>query len=383
MKLGLTAMIRKEFRQVLRDSRTLGILLLVPLMLLILFGYAVSMDVETVTVGVIDGDMTPESRRVADLFRVLDFFETGPLPSSAGAAPDAEQALIAGNLDAVLVLPPGFGRELAAGEHPAIQVLIDGSNVTVASTAQASIEAALTDLSLRLRTEWRMPLPASVLDTASPVDFRPRTWFNPELKSTMFLVPGLISFILVITAVISTALSVVREKEKGTMEMLEASPLGPVAIILGKTVPYMVLSLAETLLILLAGRFLFGVRIQGSFPLLMGVTTLFLLSCLGIGLIISTIAETQQTAFLIATVATVLPSFILSGFVFPIRNMPIPIRLVTRIFPARYFLVAERAIIIRGAGLETIWPQVLVLALFSVLTLGISGFRLSLARRHR
>jgi ABC-2 type transport system permease protein len=208
------------------------------------------------------------------------------------------------------------------------------------------------------------------------VDFRPRIWYNPELRSTIFLVPGLISFIMVITAVISTALSVVREKEKGTMEMLEAAPLGSVALILGKTVPYMAISLAETGLILIAGRYLFGVQIQGSLAALAGITFLFLLSSLGMGLLISTIADTQQTAFLIATVVTVLPTFILSGFVFPIRNMPPLIRVVTRIIPARYFLIAERALMIRGADIRSIWPEALALLLFSIVTLGVSSVRL-------
>jgi len=376
MNRGLAAMVRKEFRQILRDPRTLGILLMVPLLLLVLFGYAISTDVESITVGVMDDDRTPESRRIAELFRVLDIFDPGGVYLTQG---EAEEALVTGHADAVVIIPPGFGRSLSSGEHPSIQVLVDGSNVTVAGTAQNYIEAALTDLSIRLITEWRMPQPPTSLASLK-VDFRPRIWYNPELRSTVFLVPGLVAFIMVITAVISTALSVVREKEKGTMEMLEAAPLGSLALILGKTIPYMAISLAETGLILIAGRYLFGVQVQGSLAALAGITFLFLLSCLGMGLLISTVANTQQTAFLIATVVTVLPSFILSGFVFPIRNMPPVVRFVTHIIPARYFLIAERALIIRGADISSIWPQALALTLFSVVTLGISSVRLG---RHR
>lgn len=370
MKLGLTAMIRKEFRQVIRDPATLSMLLLVPLFLLVLFGYAVNMDVETITVGILDSDRSPESRRVADIFSVLDIFIQGESPDSPS---DAEEALVDGRLDAVIIIPEGFGRDLISRQIPVIQLLVDGSNVTVASTAQSYIEAAFTDFPVRLQTEGI---------SASPVvDFRPRIWYNPELKSTVFLVPGLIAFIMVITAVISTALSVVREKEKGTMEMLEASPLSPVALILGKTVPYMVISMFETVLILLAGRVLFDVAIQGSFPGLLGITFLFLLSCLGMGLLISTISATQETAFLIATAATVLPTFVLSGFVFPIRNMPLIIRAVTHLIPARYFLIAERALIIRGADISSIWRQAAALTIYSILTIGISSIRLSRGRR--
>jgi len=360
MTIGLTAMVRKEFRQVLRDPRTLGILLLVPLMLLVLFGYAVSMDVENLQVGLVDADRSAESREVSALIDNMDLFtHAGFFDSSR----EAELAMVDGRLDAVVVLPRQFGRDLSAGRVPTVQILVDGSNVTVASTAQASLTATLTRMAVRT-------------ETASPVDFRPRTWYNPELRSTVFLVPGLVAFIMVITAVISTALSVVREKEKGTMELLEVSPLSPAVLILGKTIPYMVISLVETTLILLAGRLLFGVEIHGDPALLLLVTTLFLLSCLGIGLFISTAVESQQTAFLLSTVVTVLPSFILSGFVFPIRNMPLIIRLVTNIVPARHFLEAERAIIIRGAGFESIWPQAAILALFSAVGLTISGLRL-------
>ena len=379
MRLGLSAMIRKEFRQIFRDPRTLGILLLVPMILLILFGYAISMDVESVQVAVIDGDRTPESRRTAAMFSVLDLFEPVAVPEGR----DAEDLMVDGEADAVVVIPPGYGRELAGGRTPSVQVLIDGSNITVASTAQSSIEGAFADLSVRTLSERRLPRPGGMIRPAPPLDFRPRTWFNPELRSTIFLVPGLVSFIMVITAVISTALSVVREKERGTMEMLEASPLPPAALILGKVIPYMIISLLETTLIFVAGRLAFGLVIQGSLLLLLLAVVLFLLSCLGLGLIISTIAETQQTAFLIATVTTVLPTFILSGFVFPIRNMPVLIQAVTRIIPARYFLEVERAVIIRGAGFGTVWPQLAILAFLSVFTLGVSSVRLAMSRRKR
>ena len=380
MKLELSAMIRKEFRQVFRDPHTLGILLLIPMLLLILFGYAISMDVDNITIGVLDEDNTPESRRISELFRVMDNFTMGETPESPG---EAESALVDGRLDAALIIPRGFGRELEGTEIPSVQVLIDGSNVLVASTAQGFIEAMFADLSMRLDTEWRVPEMAGTRKFSSPIDFRPRTWFNPELRSTVFLIPGLIAFIMVITAVLSTALSVVKEKEKGTMEMLDAAPISSRVLIIGKTVPFMVISLVETVFILMAGRFLFGVEIQGSIILLFGVSFLFLLSCLGIGLLISTAVDTQQSAFLIATIAIVLPTLILSGFIYPIRNMAPPVQGVTFLIPARYFILAERALMIRGAGISSIWPQALILAGFSVFTLGISSLRLEHQRRNR
>lgn len=380
MKLELRAMIRKEFRQVFRDPHTLGILLLVPMLLLVLFGYAISMDVDNIVVGVLDNDKSPESRRITELFQVLDVFSPGESPTSPA---EAEEALVDGRLNAALVIPSGFGRDLEAGKSPSLQLLIDGSNVLVASTAQGYIDAMFFDLSLRLDTEWRVPTAAGAATFTPPIDFRPRTWFNPELRSTVFLIPGLIAFIMVITAVLSTALSVVREKEKGTMEMLDASPLSSTTLIIGKTVPFMVISMLETVLILIAGRFLFGVGIMGSISLLLGITFLFLLSCLGIGLLISTVVDTQQSAFLLATIVIVLPTLILSGFIYPIRNMPLPVQIVTFLIPARYFITAERALMIRGAGADSIWPQSVILLGFSVVTLGFSSLRLGRRRRNR
>ena len=372
MRTGLTAMIRKEFRQIFRDGRTLGMLLAVPLGLLVIFGYAINMDVQTVRVGILDRDGTPESRRTAELFAALDFFAP---PVALRDASQGDLYLEEGRIDAVVELPPDFGRGLSGGTDPVVRVSVDGSNVTRASTTQAYVEAALTDLPARVAVDQRRSAPDS--RTARQEPLRVRTWFNPELESSKFLVPGLVSFIMVITAVISTALSVVREKEKGTMEMLRSSPLGPLAIVLGKTVPYMALSLTVTALILAAGRVLFGVRITGNPLALLLVTFLFILSCLGMGLMISASAKSQQTAFLLSTVVTVLPSFILSGFVFPIRNMPAVIQAVTRIIPARYFLSAERALILRGASFAEIWRDAGAMAVFSAVTLAISWVRLS------
>ena len=380
MKLELRAMIRKEFRQVFRDPHTLGILLLVPMMLLVLFGYAISMDVDNIVVGVLDNDKSPESRRITELFRVLDAFSPG---ESLLSPDEAEEALVDGRLNAVLIIPPEFGRDMEAGRIPSVQLLIDGSNVLVASTTQGYVDAMFFDLSLRLNTEWRVPTADGDATFTPPIDFRPRTWFNPELRSTVFLIPGLIAFIMVITAVLSTALSVVREKEKGTMEMLDASPLSSTTLIIGKTIPFMVISMLETVFILIAGRFLFGVEISGSISLLLGISFLFLLSCLGIGVLISTVVDTQQSAFLLATISIVLPTMILSGFIYPIRNMPIPVQAVTFLIPARYFISAERALMIRGAGAVSIWPQSVVLLGFSIVTLGISSLRLGIRRRKR
>jgi ABC-2 type transport system permease protein len=209
-----------------------------------------------------------------------------------------------------------------------------------------------------------------------PIDFQPRVWYNPELKSAKFLVPGLIAFILMVTAVISTALAVVREREMGTIEQIMVSPIKPLELILGKTIPYTVISLIATVMILVLGYILFGVSMKGSVFLLALVTVVFLIGALGMGLLISTIAETQQVAFMIAVLATMLPTFILSGFVFPIRNMPWIIQAVTYFIPARYFLVALRAIVLKGVGISAFWEELLFMTAFAVIVLAISSVRL-------
>ncbi|MGZ5515059.1 MAG: ABC transporter permease, partial [Candidatus Aminicenantales bacterium] len=209
-----------------------------------------------------------------------------------------------------------------------------------------------------------------------PVASEVRIWYNPELRSAMFLIPGLMAFILMVIVTVSTAFSVVREKERGTMDQLKVSSLRPFELILGKIIPYVVISLGSAHLVLLLGQVLFGVGIRGSYPLLLLAMVLFVIGALGQGLLISSITRTQQVAFLIAILTTMLPTFILSGFVFPIRNMPPVVQAITYLVPGRYFLAALRAIILKGAGLGAIWDQFLLLAAFATLSIGVSAVRL-------
>jgi len=210
-----------------------------------------------------------------------------------------------------------------------------------------------------------------------PIDFRPRVWYNPELKSTRFLIPGLIGFILLIITVITTSLSIVREKERNTIEQIIVSPISPFELIAGKTLPYIFISLIASILVMLASYILFGIYIKGSYILLFIITLIFLTGTLGMGILISTIAETQQVAFLLSVLSTLLPAFLLSGFVFPIRNMPVAIQVITYVLPVRYYLVVLRNIILKGSGLYAYWDQVLFLIGFAALMLGVSSIRLA------
>ena len=208
------------------------------------------------------------------------------------------------------------------------------------------------------------------------IDFRPRVWFNPELRSPVYLIPGLISLILVVTAVLSTAMSIVREKEHGTMEQLIAAPIHPVQLVIGKTIPYTILSLLIAFMVLMAGSYFFNIEIQGSLWALMLVTFIFLVSCLAMGLLISTIADSQQVAFMLATIITMLPTFILSGFIFPIRNMPLFVQVVTYLIPARYYLLALRGIMLKGTSLGIFLPEIAALVLFASFMLVVSAVRM-------
>jgi ABC-2 type transport system permease protein len=368
---GLRAVIRKEILQMARDYRTLGFLLGLPALLLVMFGFALNFDVKHIPLAVCDEDRTAASRDLAGSFSRTEYFDIVARPSDR-----REIDLLMGEekIRAAVVIPRDFSRNLLAGREAPVQVIVDGANSMSASTAAGyigtiaqnySVRATIRLLSERGMKDFRMPLEAAV-----------RVWYNPELRSANFLVPGLMAFILMVIVVISTAFSVVREKERGTMEQIAVSPIQPFELIAGKTVPYVLLSLASSHSVLLLGSVLFGVSVRGNYFLLLLTMTLFLVGGLGQGLFISTITRTQQVAFQLAVLSTFLPTFILSGFIFPVRNMPPVIQAITTLIPARFFLGALRGIVLKGAGFHAIWKDLLYLAGFAVLTLGVSTLRM-------
>jgi len=367
----LKPVIKKEFRQISRDKRTLGILLFIPAFMLIMFGYALNFDVRDISLAVCDQDKTSSSRQFIESFLHSEYFSLNYYvndPRKLDELLDKGDALVA------LVVPIGFSESTLAGRTSSVQVLVDGTNPTSASTAVGYATAIVQSYSNNIITHSLMRVGRSGM--ATPIDYRPRIWFNPELKSAKFLIPGLIGFILMVTAVVSTSLSIVREKERGTMEQLTVSPLNPVELILGKTIPYIAISLVATVVILIVGHVLFDVTVKGSYVLLLLVTLLYLTACLGLGLLISSISNSQQVAFQIAIMTTMLPTFLLSGFVFPIRNMPTAVQALTHIVPATYFIVALRAIVLKGVGISAFWDQLLYLLAFALLTIGLSSRRL-------
>jgi ABC-2 type transport system permease protein len=374
----LKSVIKKEFRQIRRDARSLAFMTLLPAFMLLMFGFALNFDVKHIPLAVVDEDGSRASRDLIDKFRTTEYFDLKTvLPKTAAIDP----LMAREDIRAALVIPARFAEDLLAGRSPAVQVLVDGSNAMSGNTAAGYAGAILQGYSQRITLQAlaRRGLTDVVLPLATEV----RVWYNPELRSAMFLIPGLMGFILMVIVTVSTAFSIVREKERGTMDQLRVSSLRPFELILGKIIPYVAISLGSAHLVLLLGRLLFGVGIRGSYLLLLLAMVLFVIGALGQGLLISSITRTQQVAFLIAILTTMLPTFILSGFVFPIRNMPAVVRAITYLVPARYFLAALRAIILKGVGMGAVWDQFVLLAAFAGLSLGASAVRLGKGETER
>ncbi len=353
--LRVQAVARKETLHILRDWRTLGILVVLPVALLLLFGYAIDLDVTDVRIGVFDDDRSPESRQAIAVMENTGYFH---VVSVLESSLHGRYLLDSEQIDVAVHVPRGYARALLRGEDARIGVYVDGTNPQIGSNIVGLVEGTVGAIA-------RGPV--------SPV--RTRIWYNPQLESAQILIPGLIAIILVITAVVSTAVGVAREREQGSMEQLSVSPLRPLELVIGKTAPYAVISALVSLLVFVLGVVFFGVRSAGSPAALMGATALFLLACLGLGVLISTIARTQQVAFIIAVLITFLPTFLLSGFVFPVRNMPLPIRNASRVFPGRYFLEALRSIMLKGGGIELVTEELAALAIFTVVTGSIAVVR--------
>lgn len=367
----IIAIARKEFRQVGRDRRSLGILIFIPAFMLLMFGYAVDFDVRDITLAIYDEDNSVQSRELIDKFVRSGYFDLKYYLDSPG---EIDRLLDREIVRVAIVIPHDFSERIHAGVDVPVQVLIDGANASAAATVMGYVSTIVQDYSMELLSN--VFLAGGVPAVIQPVDYHPRVWYNPELRSPVFLIPGLIAFILMVTSAVSTSLSIVREKELGTMEQIAVSSIHPVELIIGKIMPFVLTSIISTIFILLGGYLLFGVGVAGSFLLLSILVLLFLFVALGWGLMISTTSDTQQVAFMKALTTTMLPTFILSGFVFPIHNMPAAIQTVTYIVPARYFLEALRAIMVKGVGLAVFWEQIVALLIFGVLLVLISTMRM-------
>src|SRR3954471_20651509 len=364
----MLAVARKEFRQIWRDTRTLLTLLFVPAFFLLLYGYALNFDIRHVALGVDDRDRTADSRALIAAFVNSGYFDLVAMVDAA----ETTRLMDTNAVRAVLVIPPGFGRAVRTATAVAVQVLLNGDNANTATTVMGYAATIIRSESARHQQAGQ----STAAPRAPLVSVEPRVWYNPSLRSTLFLVPGLIAYIAMITAVVSTALSIVREKERGTMEQVRMSPLDAASFVLGKTIPYYLISLISALAILLVAMVLFGVPMRGSWLVLLVTISLYLVGALGLGLLVSSLADTQQVAFQIAVLASFLPTLMLSGFIFPIASMPAFLRAVTYVVPARYFLIALRGIVLKGVGLTIVWPQLATMSVYSAAVLILASARL-------
>jgi ABC-2 type transport system permease protein len=360
----------KELRQISRDRRTLLILLFVPALFLLLYGYALNFDIRNIGLAVEDRDQSAVSRQLVSAFVNSGYFD---LIAEVAEGEHIETLIDRNQARAALVIPSGFATDVLNGTRSEVQVIIDGDNSNTATTVIGYAQSIVADVSATLEQEIST---SATTAPAPPIVLESQVWYNPQLRSTLFLVPGLIAYISMITAVISTALSIVREKERGTMEQVRMAPVGPGSFIVGKTLPYLVLSFASAILIIVVAMILFGLPMRGSWPMLFLAIGLFLVGAQAQGLVISSVAPTQQVAFQLALLSSFLPTFILSGFIFPISSMPAAVQAITHVIPARYFLVALRAIVLKGAPFVSFWEDLVALAIFATLMLTLASVRL-------
>jgi len=360
----IRAIMRREFTDVLRDRRSLILTFLYPISMLIMYGYGIRYDVDNVPLTILDYDETPESRDLAQHMIRSRYFQ---LVRWAADQREVERDLTTDRSKAAVIIPVDFAARIRAGEPAPVQALIDGSDANTATIAQGYLLAMITRYAAQLGTLSTLSTRDSALSTAVavPIELQSRVWYNPELKSVNFIVPGIIAVIMMIVGAILTALSIVKEKERGTIEQILASPIRPLEMMVGKIVPYIIIAFIDLVIVIVAGYVIFAVPIKGSLLQLAVFSLLYLTASLGTGVFVSTIADTMQTAMLAAIFISLMPSILLSGFVFPLENMPAPIRLISYFFPGRYFVTAIRGIYLKGVGVSVLWPEALLLLCFS------------------
>lgn len=373
----LREIIRKEFRQALREPRMRAMLVMPPLIQLLVFGYAVNLDVEHSKIAWADLDNTPQSRDLRAAFSGSRYFTITATPTSPD---EPDQLLKRGKVAAVVRISPGFGRDLLRGNAAEVQVLIDGTNSNTASLVSSQASGVIAQFSNQQMQQWqRDKMAARAITTAIYVPTPrlatdDRVWFNPDLISRYYFVPGVVVNILTLVTIMLTAMAIVREKEIGTLEQLMVTPIQPLELMLGKTLPFAAIGLLNMVMVTVAAMLIFHVPFRGSIAMMVGSTLLFLMTTLGCGLFISTISNTQQQAMMSSSLFFQ-PAFMLSGFSFPIRNMPEFAQAMTYVNPLRYFMEIVRGVFLKGTGIETLWPQMLALLVFGVTILTFSALR--------
>lgn len=360
------AIAKKEFYQILRDRKLVAIIFAMPIFLLILFGYAINFDVKNINFVVYDLDKSEISREFINTLDITEYFN---LVKYIENEEEINSALEKKEAQLVIKIPDNFSKNILDREPSYIQYIIDGVDGNAATIIFNYSNAITANLSQKFAAEI---LSKKGIKISQPIEIRQTFLFNPELKTTQFLVPGLIGIILVITAVITVSLSIVKEKEFGTIEQINVSPIESYEFILGKTLPYSFISLLVATLILVAGYLMFGVSIKGNYFYLFISTLIFILAALSLGLFISVISDSQQIAFQISALVSLLPAVLLSGFVFPIESMPFIIQLLTNVTPTKFYLIILRSICLKGSGISAFYEQIIYLIIFFLVFLILS-----------
>jgi len=366
------AILRKEFIHIRRDPRSLVIAILMPVALLLLYGYGVSSDIKHITLAVVDWSRTRESRELVAAFTSSGYFDVTLRSDRYG---DAGKALDRGAVIAALVIPADYATDLARGRRTSVQILLDGSDPNTANVAAGYAEAIVAGRSAVMGRMYARRYGGRAQATGIAAEIR--VWYNEDLRSTNFIVPGLIAVILAMTSALLTSGTVAGEREQGTIEQLAVSPATASEIMVGKLGAYAFLAFVDVLLVVFVGRIWFGVPLRGSVLTLLAASSVFLMAALGTGMFLSARMPTQQTAITAALMATMVPSILLSGFYFPIESMPAPVQALTAIVPARFFMVVTRGVFLKGVGLSVLWPHMAALTAYGVaiLFVGIRSFR--------
>ncbi len=360
MTTRLLAIIRKEFTQIGRDTRTLILILVIPIMQLFLLGYSATSDVRNIPLVVLDYSRSPQSRALLNAYRAADYFH---IAYEAGSEAEIETLIASGQARAAVIIPPDYAQRLADGQAQ-IAFLLDGSDPTAASTALSAAQLIGQAHALELLSQ-RLARSGALTRLEPPLTVHTNVWYNPDMVSAHFMIPGVIGMILYAISAILTATSVVRERERGTIEQLLVTPIRPWELIVGKLTPYVILGFLDTIAVLALGHWWFGVPIRGDLGLILAMAGIFLITGLGIGLFASTVAHTQQEAMLTVWM-TLLPSIFLSGFFFPLEAMPKLLQVISYLIPLRYFLIIIRSLLLKGVGLDLIQMNVVAMSLFAL-----------------
>jgi len=358
MKSRIIPVIRKELIHILRDPRSLIIIFVMPTLMILLFGYAITFDIKDIKIAVLDQDRSQSSRQLVDKFTNTNYFRiAGELTSRKQIEPKMKRRQIV----AAVIIPSGFGRDLVSLPVSPVQILIDGSNANTATIVINYVTAAINNYNLDINRNIRIP-----------VQIQPRIWYNPDLDSTNFIVPGLLAVLMMMICAMLTSITISREKETGTMEQILVSPIKSHEIIIGKVIPYILVSFLVASAVLMFAQIVFNVPVRGSMLLLALLSLVFIYASLSLGVFISSKAKTQQVALMLSLVGTLLPSILLSGFIFPIFAMPKVLQYLSYIVPAQYYLIIVRGILLKGIGIQYLYAPVIFLFIFGTLLLAIS-----------